>query len=75
MRKTLGICLLALLLTNSVSAGIIQNESPVPPPAPTGETATAVQAPSGDGIMGNDAAESLTAEIVADVLLGVLALS
>jgi hypothetical protein len=67
--------LLVLLLTGSVSAGIIQNDSPTPPSAPTGETSTAVQAPSGDGIMQNEAAESLTAEIVADVLLGVLALS
>jgi hypothetical protein len=30
MRKTLGVCLLALLLTGSASAGIIPNDAPAP---------------------------------------------
>ncbi len=75
MRKTLGTCLLALLLTGSASAGVIQNESPVPPPAPTAEETTVVLEPSGDGVMQNDRSDSLTAEVLVRVLLGVLALS
>lgn len=41
MRKTLGVCLLTLLLTCSASAGIMQNGSPAPPPPPP--PASAVQ--------------------------------
>ena len=32
MRKTLGVCLLVLLLTGSAHAGLIPNETPAPPP-------------------------------------------
>ncbi len=34
MRKTLGVSLLVLLLTSSVNAGLIPNETPAPPPPP-----------------------------------------
>jgi hypothetical protein len=67
MRKTLGICLLVLLLTGSAVAGEIQNESPAPPPS---QPATAVQEPTGgemqtgqptlNGEMPNLAPDSLT---------------
>ena len=50
MRKTLGICLLVLLLTGSAVAGEIPNGSPTPPP----QTANAVQEPT-------DAAQDTTA--------------
>lgn len=61
MRKTLGVCLLILLLTGSASAGIMQNGSPTPPPPPPPENA--VQEPTDAeeaGIMPNGVAESLT---------------
>lgn len=45
MRKTLGVCLLVLLLTGPVSAGIMGNDTPAPPPQP----ATAAQGPTGGG--------------------------
>jgi hypothetical protein len=58
MRKTLGVCLLVLLLTGSAVAGEIPNDAPVPPPT------SATQEPTGgemqNGIMGNDATDSLT---------------
>lgn len=66
MRRTLGVCLLALLLTGSASAGIMQNGSPTPPPEP----ATATQEPTGgemqnaqptlNGYIPNGVADSLT---------------
>jgi hypothetical protein len=60
MRKTLGICLLVLLLTGSAGAGEMPNLSPAPPPpqpaTATQESADAEQA----GIMPNGVAESLT---------------
>jgi hypothetical protein len=64
MRKTLGICLLVLLLTSSAVAGEIPNESPAPPPqhqtsAVQGPTSAADE-PTLDGIIPNDAADSLT---------------
>lgn len=34
MRKTLGVCLLVLFLSGPISAGIIQNDKPAPPPPP-----------------------------------------
>jgi hypothetical protein len=55
MRKTLGVCLLVLLLTGSASAGIMPNLEPAPPPPPT------------NGIMQNDSADSLT-QTVLDLL-------
>lgn len=67
MRKTLGICLLVLLLTGSVSAGEIPNfstEPPPPPPANTvGEPTGGVMPndePTAGGVMGNDASDGLT---------------
>jgi hypothetical protein len=47
MRKTLGVCLLVLLLTCSASAGIIPNDTPAPPP-PSQPTTSAVQEPADD---------------------------
>ena len=45
MRKTLGVCLLVLLLTGSASAGIMPNDAPAPPPPQP--TTNAVQEPTG----------------------------
>jgi hypothetical protein len=56
MRKTLGTCLLVLLLFGSASAGEIPNLTPAPPSA----TANAVQEPTMDGEIPNGAADSLT---------------
>ncbi len=56
MRKTLGVCLLVLLLTGSARAGIMQNDAPAPPPPP----------PT-NGIMQNGSADSLT-QTVLDLL-------
>lgn len=54
--------MLVLLLTGSANAGIMQNESPAPPPAPAvqhpttdGEMDTGATAPTADGIMQNEA--------------------
>ena len=71
MRKILGTFVLALLLTISISAGVMQNDSQAPPPAPTPE---ATPTPTPDGVMQNDDTEGLTAAILMDMLLGVLAL-
>jgi hypothetical protein len=60
MRKTLGVCLLTLILTGSAAAGEIQNGSPAPPTNTT-------QAPTTDGDIQNDAADSLT-QTVLDLL-------
>ena len=67
MRKTLGICLLVLLLTGSANAGLIPNESPAPPPT---QPATAAQEPTGgdiqngqpalNGEIPNEAPDSMT---------------
>ncbi len=46
MRKTLGVCLLALLLTASAAAGEMPNPSPAQPPA----SPIAVQEPTGGEI-------------------------
>jgi hypothetical protein len=58
MRKTLGVCLLILLLTDSAVAGEIPNDAPAPP------LTSATQEPTGgemqNGIMGNDVTDSLT---------------
>jgi hypothetical protein len=63
MRKTLGVCLLVLLLTGSTSAGIMPNDTPAPPPQPASAVQVptdAVQDPTANGIMGNDEPDSLT---------------
>jgi hypothetical protein len=79
MRKTLGISLVVLLLTCSVNAGIMANESPAPPsqPAPAvqgpttdGEMDTGLTAPNTEGDMQNDAAATFI-----QVVLNLLALS
>lgn len=71
MRKTLGVCLLVLLLTGSAVAGEIPNESPAPPPSQLTNTVQeptdAADAPSAGGVMGNDAPDSLT-QIALDLL-------
>lgn len=60
MHKTLGVCLLVLLLTGSANAGIMGNDTPAP------QQANAVQEPTG-GEMPNDAPDSLT-QTVLDLL-------
>jgi hypothetical protein len=62
MRKSLGVCLLVLLLTSSTSAGIMPNGSPTPPqPANTvQEPRDTAQEPTLDGIMPNGVADRLT---------------
>jgi hypothetical protein len=44
MRKSLGVCLLVLLLTGPAVAGEIPNDKPAPPPPP--QPASAVQEPN-----------------------------
>jgi hypothetical protein len=66
MRKTLGVCLLVLLLTGSARAGIIPNDAPAPPP-PTSVVQEPTDAPTVGGIMTNDAPDSLT-QTVLDLL-------
>lgn len=63
MRKTLGVCLLVLLLTGSASAGIIPNDTPAPQPQQT----SAVQEQTLNGIIPNDAPDSLT-EVALELL-------
>lgn len=63
MRKSLGVCLLVLLLTSSAAAGEMPNPSPAPPPATANavqEPTDATQEPTLDGIMPNGVADSLT---------------
>lgn len=76
MRKTLGVCLLVLLLACSASAGIMQNGSPEPPPP---QPAPAVQEPITDGEIPNGAADGImqneAAASFVEVLLNLLALS
>jgi hypothetical protein len=55
MRKSLGICLLVLLLSGSAVAGEMPNLSPAPP-----QPISAADEPTLDGIMPNDATGSLT---------------
>ncbi|HEX8558132.1 MAG TPA: hypothetical protein VF668_08530 [Pyrinomonadaceae bacterium] len=54
MRKTLGVCLLALLLNGSAAAGIMQNGSPAPPPPETNvvQGSTTDEDPSKDALGG-----------------------
>ena len=63
MRKTLGVCLLTLLLISSARAGEIPNDAPAPPPP--SQPVTAEQAPTGDATLNGDtqfpgASDSLT---------------
>jgi hypothetical protein len=57
MRKTLGVCLLVLLLTGTTSAGIMPNLPPAPPPS---QATNAAQDPATGGEMPNPAPDSLT---------------
>ena len=63
MRKALTISILVLALSGSAYAGNIPNDAPAPPPA----TASVTQAPTTEGNIPNDVAESLT-QIALDVL-------
>lgn len=60
MRKTLGACLLSILLTGSAFAGEMPNDAPAPPPQQT----STMQEPTDDatlnGEMPNDVPNSLT---------------
>lgn len=64
MRKTIGVCLLVLLLTGTTSAGEIPNMTPAPPPSQqTGnaqEPTGANQDQTADGVMPNGVTDSLT---------------
>jgi hypothetical protein len=67
MRKSLGICLLVLLLTGSAVAGEMPNPSPAPPPATANavqEPTDATQEPTSSGIMPNGVADSLTQSVL-----------
>jgi hypothetical protein len=70
MRKTLGVCLLVLLLTGSVSAGIMGNDTPAPPPP---QPTNAVQEPTENGDIQNGVADAIT-DAALTVLNNVLAL-
>jgi hypothetical protein len=77
MRKTLGVFVLALLLTGSANAGIMANESPAPPSQPAvqetitdGDMSAGATAPTTDGIIQNDAAATFI-----QVILNLLVLS
>jgi hypothetical protein len=78
MRKTLGVFLLALIFACPVSAGIMGNGSPEPPPS---QPATATQGPTTDGEMDTgltaptaDGETSNNATTIIEVLLNLLAL-
>ena len=63
MRKTLGVCLLTLLLTVPASAGLIPNDTPAPPPPSTVQEPTGGEMQNGyiqNGIMPNEAPNGLT---------------
>ena len=67
--------MLALLLTCSVSAGIMPNDAPAPPPS---QPATAVQEPTTEGEIPNGAADGImqneAAATFIEVVLNLLAL-
>lgn len=67
MSKTLGVCLLVLLLSGSAGAGEMPNLSPA---AQSAQPTTAVQGLTG-GEMPNDVADSLT-QIALDLLAALL---
>ena len=66
MGKALRASVLVLLLACSAHAGWIQNDSPAPPPPPSQpanvvqEPTNAADEPTTNGVMPNDAADSLT---------------
>lgn len=70
MRKTLGVCLLILLMTCSAGAGEMPNLQPAPPPP--SQTASVVQEPAGEETLNDiiqtpDVSESMT-QIALDLL-------
>lgn len=62
MRKTLGVCLLILLLTAPAGAGEIPNDTPTPPKSRVifQEPTETAQAPNTDGIIPDDTGDGLT---------------
>lgn len=65
MGKPIRAFLLVLLVACTAQAGYMPNGSPEPPPP--SEPASAVQEPTANGWMANDAAESLT-QVTLDLL-------
>ena len=71
MRKTLGVCLLVLLLTTPAAAGEIPNDKPAPPPS---DPATTMQEPI-DGLMfQGELATSSESESLTQITLELLAI-
>ncbi len=71
MRKSLGICLLVLLLTSSASAGEMPNFSPAPPPP---QPATAVEEPTDDATLNGEMPTPGVSNVLAQTALDLLAL-
>lgn len=72
MVKAIRASALILLLACSAQAGVMQNDAPAPPPpsqmtSAMPEPTDAAEESTADGIMGNDAANSLT-QIALDLL-------
>jgi hypothetical protein len=67
MRKTLGVCLLVLLLTGSAAAGDMPNDKPAPPPPPTSPAQEPTDDTTLNGVMPNDVSDILT-EAALDLL-------
>ena len=74
MRKTLGVCLLTLLLTGSAVAGEIPNFPPAPPQS---QPTNAVQEPAGgemqNGIMPNCYMQNEAPDSLTQIALNLLA--
>jgi hypothetical protein len=70
MRKTLGVCLLVLLLTGSAVAGEMPNLSPAPPPPPQ---TNAVQEPTDDATLNGDISTPSASESLTQTVLDLLA--
>lgn len=73
MRKTLGVCLLALLLTGPTAAGEMPNGTPAPPPPPP-QPASAVQKPTdaAKDPAAQDTSEAGMEDILTQIVLTVL---
>jgi hypothetical protein len=71
MRKTLGVCLLVLLLTGSAGAGVIPNDTPAPPPPP--QPATSVQEPTDGTTLNGDTQFPGASDILTETALDLLA--
>ena len=68
MRKSLGVCLLVLLLTGPAVAGEIPNDKPAPPPQST----SAVQEPTTDATT-EDGTQGTIQDTVTQIALELLA--